>query len=199
MCSTQAYNNSRNLRLRCGCQFPWCALALNHVPRYLTWCLSCQTIFFLTSCFFVWFLCWCVLINWCQNSMRLWPNCKQIFRHLLVGTEENYENPQSGWLLSWLRFETSTVRIVPASTNLLGSGLVVKTLNPRRPSRGQEVCWLSYLMFMIIPLRVFILLTSVELKTVPRYGFHTKHFLFLLDYSFLMWLFRYSSLYICTI
>jgi hypothetical protein len=28
MCSTQADNNSRKLRLRCGCQFPWCALAL---------------------------------------------------------------------------------------------------------------------------------------------------------------------------
>jgi hypothetical protein len=28
MCSTQVDNNSRKLRLRCGCQFPWCALAL---------------------------------------------------------------------------------------------------------------------------------------------------------------------------
>jgi hypothetical protein len=28
MCSTQADNNSRKLRLRCGCQFHWCALAL---------------------------------------------------------------------------------------------------------------------------------------------------------------------------
>jgi hypothetical protein len=28
MCSTQADNNSRKLQLRCGCQFPWCALAL---------------------------------------------------------------------------------------------------------------------------------------------------------------------------
>jgi hypothetical protein len=28
MCSTQADNNSRKLRLRCGCQFPLCALAL---------------------------------------------------------------------------------------------------------------------------------------------------------------------------
>jgi hypothetical protein len=28
MCSTQADNSSRKLRLRCGCQFPWCALAL---------------------------------------------------------------------------------------------------------------------------------------------------------------------------
>jgi hypothetical protein len=27
-CSTQADNNSRKLRLRCGCQFRWCALAL---------------------------------------------------------------------------------------------------------------------------------------------------------------------------
>jgi hypothetical protein len=27
MCSTQADNNSRKLRLRCGCQLPWCALA----------------------------------------------------------------------------------------------------------------------------------------------------------------------------
>jgi hypothetical protein len=27
MCSTQADNNSRKLRLRCGCQCPWCALA----------------------------------------------------------------------------------------------------------------------------------------------------------------------------
>jgi hypothetical protein len=25
MCSTQADNNSRKSRLRCGCQFPWCA------------------------------------------------------------------------------------------------------------------------------------------------------------------------------
>jgi hypothetical protein len=29
MCSTQAVNNSRKLQLCCGCQFPWCALALN--------------------------------------------------------------------------------------------------------------------------------------------------------------------------
>jgi hypothetical protein len=28
MCSTQADSNSRKLRLRCGCQFPWCILAL---------------------------------------------------------------------------------------------------------------------------------------------------------------------------
>jgi hypothetical protein len=28
MCSTQADNNSRKLRLRCGYQFTWCALAL---------------------------------------------------------------------------------------------------------------------------------------------------------------------------
>jgi hypothetical protein len=28
MCSTQADNNSRKLRLRCGCQFPWWGLAL---------------------------------------------------------------------------------------------------------------------------------------------------------------------------
>jgi hypothetical protein len=28
MCSTQADKNSRKLRLRCGFQFPWCALAL---------------------------------------------------------------------------------------------------------------------------------------------------------------------------
>jgi hypothetical protein len=29
MCSTQADNSSRKFRLRCGCQFPWCALALS--------------------------------------------------------------------------------------------------------------------------------------------------------------------------
>jgi hypothetical protein len=29
MCSTQADNNFRKLRLRCSCQFPWCALALS--------------------------------------------------------------------------------------------------------------------------------------------------------------------------
>jgi hypothetical protein len=29
MCSTQADNNSRKFRLRFGCQFPWCALALS--------------------------------------------------------------------------------------------------------------------------------------------------------------------------
>jgi hypothetical protein len=28
MCSTQADNSYWKLRLRCGCQFPWCALAL---------------------------------------------------------------------------------------------------------------------------------------------------------------------------
>jgi hypothetical protein len=28
MCSTQAVKTSWKLRLRCGCQFPWCALAL---------------------------------------------------------------------------------------------------------------------------------------------------------------------------
>jgi hypothetical protein len=28
MCSTQTDNHSPKLRLRCGCQFPWCALAL---------------------------------------------------------------------------------------------------------------------------------------------------------------------------
>jgi hypothetical protein len=41
MCSTQADNNSRKLRLRCGCQFPWCALGLNHwtdgQPASLSW------------------------------------------------------------------------------------------------------------------------------------------------------------------
>jgi hypothetical protein len=31
MCSTQADNNSLKLRLRCGCQFPWCAHALTAV------------------------------------------------------------------------------------------------------------------------------------------------------------------------
>jgi hypothetical protein len=31
MCSTQAANNSWKLRLRCGCQFPWCAVALKVV------------------------------------------------------------------------------------------------------------------------------------------------------------------------
>jgi hypothetical protein len=31
MCSTQADNNSRKLRLRCDCQFPWCALGLTVV------------------------------------------------------------------------------------------------------------------------------------------------------------------------
>jgi hypothetical protein len=30
MCSTQVDNNSRKLRLRCGCQFLWCALALRY-------------------------------------------------------------------------------------------------------------------------------------------------------------------------
>jgi hypothetical protein len=29
MCSTQADNISWKLRLRCGCQFPWCSLALS--------------------------------------------------------------------------------------------------------------------------------------------------------------------------
>jgi hypothetical protein len=34
MCSTQADNSSRKLRLRCGCQFPWCAAALRvHVLK----------------------------------------------------------------------------------------------------------------------------------------------------------------------
>jgi hypothetical protein len=28
MCSTQADNSSRKFQLRCGCQFPWCALGL---------------------------------------------------------------------------------------------------------------------------------------------------------------------------
>jgi hypothetical protein len=31
-CSTQSRNKSRKLRLRCGCQFPWCSLALR-LPR----------------------------------------------------------------------------------------------------------------------------------------------------------------------
>jgi hypothetical protein len=31
MCSTQANKNSRKLRLRCGCQFPWCAFAVKNV------------------------------------------------------------------------------------------------------------------------------------------------------------------------
>jgi hypothetical protein len=34
MCSTQADGNSRKLRLRCGCQFPCCALALKVSIRY---------------------------------------------------------------------------------------------------------------------------------------------------------------------
>jgi hypothetical protein len=28
MCSTQADNSSWKLRFHCGCQFPWCALAI---------------------------------------------------------------------------------------------------------------------------------------------------------------------------
>jgi hypothetical protein len=30
-CSTQSNNNSQKLRLCCGCQFPWCALALKEL------------------------------------------------------------------------------------------------------------------------------------------------------------------------
>jgi hypothetical protein len=33
MCSTQADNSSGKFRLRCGCQFPWCALALKRRKR----------------------------------------------------------------------------------------------------------------------------------------------------------------------
>jgi hypothetical protein len=33
MCSTKADINSRKLRLRCGCQFIWCALAQAHPQR----------------------------------------------------------------------------------------------------------------------------------------------------------------------
>jgi hypothetical protein len=31
MCSTQAENSFRKLRLRCGFQFPWCSLALREM------------------------------------------------------------------------------------------------------------------------------------------------------------------------
>jgi hypothetical protein len=34
MCSTQADNNSWKLRLRCGCHFLWCALALTVKDAY---------------------------------------------------------------------------------------------------------------------------------------------------------------------
>jgi hypothetical protein len=34
MCSTQSDNNSRKLRLRCGCRFPWCDLALIHLSTW---------------------------------------------------------------------------------------------------------------------------------------------------------------------
>jgi hypothetical protein len=33
MCSTQADKYSRKWRLRCGCQFPWCALALRDIQK----------------------------------------------------------------------------------------------------------------------------------------------------------------------
>jgi hypothetical protein len=36
MCSTQADNNSLKSRLRCGCQFPWCAFGLRAVSARLT-------------------------------------------------------------------------------------------------------------------------------------------------------------------
>jgi hypothetical protein len=39
MCSTQADNSSRKLRLRCGCHFPWCALAL-----LILIFVSCETV-----------------------------------------------------------------------------------------------------------------------------------------------------------
>jgi hypothetical protein len=43
MCSTQADNSSRKLRLRCGCQFPWCALGLRVRIRFrLEVCISVQ-------------------------------------------------------------------------------------------------------------------------------------------------------------
>jgi hypothetical protein len=61
----------------------------------------------------------------------------------------------------------------------------------RVPRKSVDLSYLSS--WSYIPLRVLILLVSVELKTVPRYGFHAKHFL--LDYSFLMQLFRLTSLY----
>jgi hypothetical protein len=35
MCSAQAYNSSMKLRLRCGCQFSWCALGLGVVTSVL--------------------------------------------------------------------------------------------------------------------------------------------------------------------
>jgi hypothetical protein len=47
MCSTQADHISRKLRLRCGCQFPWCALGLScgrlTFPFFLTnnWIMIC--------------------------------------------------------------------------------------------------------------------------------------------------------------
>jgi hypothetical protein len=43
MCPTQADNNSRKLRLRCGCQFPWFALSLrlNIVATYSVFIRCC--------------------------------------------------------------------------------------------------------------------------------------------------------------
>jgi hypothetical protein len=36
ICSIQAGNNSRKLRLRCGCQFPWCTLGLTATQSWLS-------------------------------------------------------------------------------------------------------------------------------------------------------------------
>jgi hypothetical protein len=37
MCSTQADNNSQKLGLRCGCQFPWSALALAGLLKHFSY------------------------------------------------------------------------------------------------------------------------------------------------------------------
>jgi hypothetical protein len=47
MCSTQADISSRKFRLHCGCQFPWCALALRVCSLVINWFTCTQEYYFL--------------------------------------------------------------------------------------------------------------------------------------------------------
>jgi hypothetical protein len=48
---------------------------------------------------------------------RSWPNLKVLPRHFPRRTEENYEKPQSGELVSGYKFEPGTSRIRSKSVN----------------------------------------------------------------------------------
>jgi hypothetical protein len=172
-------------------------LTMHHVAEAGVYCQTIFPLFLVLPflCilgFLVLYIFWNVLINRCWDFMRSWPSFKPFFRHLLLGSEEDYENPQLG------RYSK---RAPPKHKPQLTSSIrmvidwipTVKTMECTL-----SIAWSGSLLtdFVITALRAFILLLSAELKTVPRYGRNAKHFL--LDYSFWIWLLKWTSLCFCT-